>query len=90
MAERSSQSTRPRNGGSVLRVSAYVDPVALIGISLSIVGSILLDLTNTATGVESFLAGLMGITISLVLDSTVRAERPVRDPQHDRSDALVE
>jgi hypothetical protein len=75
MAEGSSLSRRRRGGGSVLRVGSYVDPIALIGTALSIVGSVLLDLTNAATGVESFLACLMGITISLVLDSTVRAER---------------
>jgi hypothetical protein len=78
MAERSSESKRHRNSGSVLRVSAYADPIALVGIALSIVVSIVLDLTNAANGVESFLAGLMGITISLVLDSTVRAERRFR------------
>ncbi|MEU3456811.1 hypothetical protein ABZ671_24895 [Micromonospora sp. NPDC006766] len=54
---------------------AHTDPVALIGIMLSIFLSVTLDLTNAATGVESLLAGLMGITISLVVDSLARAER---------------
>src|SRR3954469_19008628 len=67
-----------RNAGSALRGSAYVDPIALVGTTLSIVLSVVLDLTNAASGVESFLACLMGITISLVLDATVRAERRFR------------
>jgi hypothetical protein len=78
MAERSSESKRRRSGVSVLRISTYVDPVALVGIALSIVASIVLDLATDASGVQSFLACLMGITISLVLDSTVRAERRFR------------
>ncbi|MFG1660826.1 hypothetical protein ACGFIY_30235 [Micromonospora chersina] len=57
------------------RLVAHTDPVALVGISLSVLLSVTLDLTNAATGVESLLAGLMGITISLVLDSLARAER---------------
>jgi hypothetical protein len=61
-----------------LRMSANADPIALVGIGLSVVGSILLDLTNAASGAESFLACLMGVTLSLVLDSTVRAERRFR------------
>jgi hypothetical protein len=61
-----------------LRVSAYTDPIALAGIGLSVVGSVLLDLTNAASGAESFLACLMGVTVSLVLDSTIRAERRYR------------
>ncbi|MGC9670002.1 hypothetical protein ACNTMW_26100 [Planosporangium sp. 12N6] len=78
MADRKGESKRHRGVGSALRISAYVDPVALVGIALSIVVSIVLDLTNAASGVESFLACLMGITISLILDSTVRAERRFR------------
>ncbi|MEU8301418.1 hypothetical protein AB0C04_29535 [Micromonospora sp. NPDC048909] len=71
---------RPRAGrpGSPLafaRLVAHTDPVALIGIGLSISLSVVLDLTNAATGVESLLAGLMGITISLLVDSLARAER---------------
>ena len=54
---------------------AHTDPVALIGITLSIALSVALDLTNAASGVESLLAGLMGITISLRVDSLARAER---------------
>ncbi|MGW5669284.1 hypothetical protein [Micromonospora sp. NPDC003776] len=57
------------------RLVAHTDPVALIGITLSIFLSVTLDLTNAATGVESLLAGLMGITISLLVDSLARAER---------------
>ncbi|MFI7430613.1 hypothetical protein ACIBPB_26815 [Micromonospora sp. NPDC049836] len=58
-----------------VRLVAHTDPVALIGITLSIFLSVTLDLTNAATGVESLLAGLMGITISLLVDSLARAER---------------
>ncbi|MEU4370978.1 hypothetical protein [Micromonospora chersina] len=68
---------RVRTGSAenLVRLVAHTDPVALVGISLSILLSVTLDLTNAATGVESLLAGLMGITISLVLDSLARAER---------------
>src|SRR5438045_4532931 len=78
MTDRKGESKGRRYGGSVRRVSTYIDPVALIGITLSIVTSIVLDLTNAASPAESFLACLMGITISLVLESTVRAERRFR------------
>jgi hypothetical protein len=61
-----------------MRLAAYADPIALAGIALSIVVSVVLDLTGAASGVESFLAGLMGITLSLVLDANVRAERRFR------------
>ena len=54
---------------------AHTDPVALVGITLSITLSVVLDLSNAASGVESLLAGLMGITISLLVDSLARAER---------------
>lgn len=66
---------RPGPAENLVRLVAHTDPVALVGISLSILLSVTLDLTNAATGVESLLAGLMGITISLVLDSLARAER---------------
>ncbi|MGY0007997.1 hypothetical protein, partial [Micromonospora sp. I033] len=68
---------RGRSGPAenLVRLVAHTDPVALVGITLSILLSVTLDLTNAATGVESLLAGLMGITISLVLDSLARAER---------------
>jgi hypothetical protein len=69
---------RATGGGSMLRVSAYADPIAIVGIALSIVVSLVLDLTNAATGVESFLACLMGITIALVVDANARAERRFR------------
>jgi hypothetical protein len=51
------------------------DPVALVGILLSVAVSLTLDLTNAATGPESLLAGLAGSTLALVLDSIVRAEQ---------------
>ena len=76
MADR--RSGRSRKGSSVSRVGPYVDPIALTGVILSIIVSVALDLTGAASGVESFLACLMGITLSLVLDSTVRAERRYR------------
>ncbi|MEU7757065.1 hypothetical protein [Micromonospora sp. NPDC049171] len=71
---------RPRAGriasaGGFVRLLAHTDPVALVGISISISLSVTLDLTNAATGVESLLAGLMGTTISLLVDSLARAER---------------
>ncbi|MGK5675561.1 hypothetical protein ACSNOB_22290 [Micromonospora sp. URMC 106] len=70
---------RPRgragSASGLVRLLAHTDPVALIGIALSISLSVTLDLTNAATGVESLLAGLMGITISLLVDSLARAER---------------
>ncbi|WP_433528958.1 hypothetical protein ACQPYA_21865 [Micromonospora sp. CA-263727] len=58
-----------------VRLMAHTDPIALIGIALSISLSVTLDLTGAASGVESLLAGLMGITISLLVDSLARAER---------------
>ncbi|MEU4339123.1 hypothetical protein AB0F59_31505 [Micromonospora lupini] len=68
---------RGRGGASdgFARLVAHTDPVALVGITLSISLSVILDLTNAASGVESLLAGLMGITISLLVDSLARAER---------------
>ncbi|MFY1616510.1 hypothetical protein [Micromonospora sp. WMMD736] len=71
---------RPRRRGGAsasgfLRLVAHADPVALVGITLSITLSVVLDLTGAASGVESLLAGLMGITISLLVDSLARAER---------------
>src|SRR5436305_9975449 len=78
MADRTGGARERHHSRSPLRVGAYVDPIALVGMALSIVVSIVLDLTNAASGVESFLACLMGITISLVLDATVRAERRFR------------
>ncbi|MFE9690762.1 hypothetical protein [Micromonospora sp. NPDC005806] len=66
---------RAGSADGFVRLVAHTDPVALIGITLSVVLSVALDLTNAATGVESLLAGLMGITISLLVDSLARAER---------------
>ncbi len=66
---------RGRSSGGMVRLLAHTDPVALTGIALSVLLSITLDLTNLATGVESLLAGLMGITISLLVDSLARGER---------------
>jgi hypothetical protein len=51
------------------------DPVAVVGVLLSVTLSIALDVTNAASGVESLLAGLAGTTLALMLDSIVRAER---------------
>src|SRR2546429_4462011 len=78
MADRTGGARKRYHSRSPMRVGAYVDPIALVGMALSIVVSVALDLTNAASGVESFLACLMGITISLVLDATVRAERRFR------------
>ncbi|MFI7077524.1 hypothetical protein ACIBO1_09535 [Micromonospora sp. NPDC049903] len=68
---------RVRHGAPVgiARLMAHADPIALIGIALSVTLSVTLDLTGAASGVESLLAGLMGITISLLVDSLARAER---------------
>jgi hypothetical protein len=62
----------------VERVAGLVvhsDPVALVGIVVSVALSVALDLTGAASGVESLLAGLAGTTLSLVLDASARAER---------------
>jgi hypothetical protein len=57
---------------------AYVSPVTVTGLALSVGLSLTLDLTGAATGVESLLAGLMGATLTLVLESSARAERRFR------------
>ncbi|WP_326557071.1 hypothetical protein [Micromonospora sp. NBC_01796] len=57
------------------RLVAHTDPVALAGIGLSVALSVALDLTGAASGVESLFAGLLGTTISLLVDSIARAER---------------
>ncbi len=49
--------------------------MTLAGIVVSIGLAIALDVTNVASPGESLLAGLMGTTLSLVLDSSARAER---------------
>ncbi|MCO1599698.1 hypothetical protein M8C17_31525 [Micromonospora sp. RHAY321] len=72
---RRSRVDRAGPAGGFVRLLAHTDPVALVGILLSISLSVTLDLTNAATGVESLLAGLMGTTISLLVDSLARAER---------------
>jgi hypothetical protein len=59
----------------MFRILLCGDPVALVGIVMSVAMSLLLDVTDAASGVESLLAGLAGSTLSLVLDSLVRAER---------------
>jgi hypothetical protein len=59
----------------MFRILLRGDPVALVGIVMSVAMSLLLDVTDAASGVESLLAGLAGSTLSLVLDSLVRAER---------------
>ena len=67
---RAAESTR-----GLTRLVAHTDPVAIMGIGLSVCLSVALDLTGAATGVESLLAGLMGTTLSLVVDSLARSER---------------
>lgn len=52
-----------------------VDRIALAGIVLSVVLALALDVTGAASGVESLLAGLLGATVSLQLESIARAER---------------
>lgn len=67
-----------RGGGSARRLArlvSHTDPVAVTGIGLSITLSVALDVTGAASGVESLLAGLLGTTISLLVDSMARAER---------------
>ncbi|MFI7609056.1 hypothetical protein ACIBTV_28615 [Micromonospora sp. NPDC049366] len=66
---------RGDSSDGLVRLVAHTDPVALVGITVSIALTLMLDLTNAASGVESLLAGLMGITISLLVDSLARAER---------------
>jgi hypothetical protein len=56
----------------------FSDPIALIGIAVSVGLGITLDVTGAATGVESLLAGLMGTTLSVVIDGSTRAERRYR------------
>ncbi|MFK3985684.1 hypothetical protein ACI2K4_35645 [Micromonospora sp. NPDC050397] len=66
------------SGGPARRLARLVphtDPVAVTGIGLSIALSVALDLTGAASGVESLLAGLLGTTVSLLVDSMARAER---------------
>lgn len=67
--------TRAKAPAGPFRQILHSDPIALIGVAISIGLSITLDVTGAASGVESLLAGLMGTTISLVLDASARAER---------------
>ena len=60
---------------SITSILLRRDPVAVVGTVLSLALSIALDLTGAASGVESLLAALGGITVALLLDSIVRAER---------------
>lgn len=60
------------------RLSRLADPIAVVGIAISVALAVSLDLTNAASGVESLLAGLMGATITLVLDLGARTERGFR------------
>jgi hypothetical protein len=63
-----------RSGG----LTSYANPIVLVGVGLSLVLSVLLDVTGAASGVESLLAGLAGTTVTLLLDATARAERRFR------------
>jgi hypothetical protein len=67
--------SRTASTRGLIRLIAHTDPVAIIGIGLSVALSVALDLSGAASGVESLLAGLMGTTISLLVDSLARAER---------------
>jgi hypothetical protein len=64
---------RPRAG--ILQLVHFSDPIALVGVLLSVGLAVALDLTDVAGTADSFLAGLMGTTLALVLDATARAER---------------
>jgi hypothetical protein len=57
------------------RLSRLADPIAVVGIAISVALALSLDLTDAASGVESLLAGMMGATITLVIDLGARAER---------------
>ncbi|HYN97246.1 MAG TPA: hypothetical protein VES42_25690 [Pilimelia sp.] len=61
---------RRRTGG----LAEFVNPIVLTGLALSVASSAALDLTGAASGVESLLACLLGAAITLILDSTARAE----------------
>jgi hypothetical protein len=78
MTRRAARVATRERGASRLGLMAYSDPIAMVGIGLSIVVSAVLDLTGLASGPESLLAALMGTTLSLVLDSIVRSERRFR------------
>lgn len=52
-----------------------LDPITLIGIGVSLALALTLDVTGAATGVESLLAGLLGLVLSLQLETVTRAER---------------
>jgi hypothetical protein len=65
---------RPQ-GTSITRLVRHVEPLTLLGVVSSIALAAALDLTGAANPAESLLAGLMGTTVSLVLDSSARAER---------------
>ena len=56
----------------------YADPVLVSGICLSVALALALGLLGPASPVESLLVGLMGITATLVLEASARAERRFR------------
>jgi hypothetical protein len=59
----------------LINLVTHVNPVTLYGIALSIGLAVVLALADVAQGGESVLVGLSGMTISLVLDASARAER---------------
>lgn len=69
---------RRRTRTEIVQLARHSDPIALIGIFLSVGLAVSLDVTGAADGVESLLAGLMGTVVALVLDASARAERRFR------------
>jgi hypothetical protein len=76
--QQSAPRSPPEEVAGINTSRAYASPVAVVGLSLSVALSVILDVSNAATGVESLLAGLMASTATLVLDGTARAERRFR------------
>ena len=64
-----------RRRAGIVDLIRHFDPLTLTGIVLSVALAVALDLTGAASGAESLLAGLVGTTMTLVLDASARAER---------------